>query len=83
MERTGSGDSTASGESKESTLRAGVEGLDQRLERLRGNLDTLSDETQGQVRTSPVQNVQVEYTPSLVAESQRDSESHTASVETA
>ena len=83
MARTGLEDSTASKESKESMLRVGVEGLGQQLERLRGNLDTPSDETKEQVRTSPAQDVQVKDPPNLVAESQRDLEPHTASVKTA
>ena len=83
MARTGADDSSASDESKESTERVGIGALNQRLERLRGNSDITSDDTQEQVRNASWQGLQLKEPPNLVAEEQRGTESHTASVETA
>ena len=82
MVRTGSDNSSASQESQEGEQATGIEALNQRLEQIRGNLNSPSDETQEQVFNASRQDLQVEETPNLVIEEQRDTESHTASAQT-
>ena len=79
MTKTGADNSSASKESRESTIRVGIEDLNDRLERLRGNLDNPSDEIQEQVWTAPVQDLQEEEPLNLGAEGTQDMDLHTVS----
>ena len=82
MARTGSDDSRASQESKEEVQPTGIEALNQRLERIRRDLDIPCDETQEQILSASQQDLQVEDPPISVGEVQHDTESHTASAQT-